>query len=61
VGYVLLAGLPCLASVREEVPSLPETRPAKVGGYPLAQRKRGKRWEEGLWEGMTGSEAVSGM
>ena len=25
VGYVLLAGLPCLASVGEEVPSLAET------------------------------------
>ena len=25
VGYVLLAGLPCLASVGEEVPSIKET------------------------------------
>ena len=34
VGYVLLAGLPCLASVGEEVPSLAETLSARVWGYP---------------------------
>ena len=31
MGYVLLAGLPCLASVGEELHSLTETCNAKVG------------------------------
>ena len=34
VGYVLLAGLLCLASVGEEAPSLAVTWSARVGGYP---------------------------
>ena len=33
VGYVLLAGLPCLASVGEEAPSLAKTRCATLGEY----------------------------
>ena len=47
VGYVLLAGLPCLASVGEEAPSLTETWSAWVEGdtqrepYPL--RGEGER------------------
>jgi hypothetical protein len=41
VGYVLLAGLPCLASVGEDAPRLTETLSARMQGYPPAQRKVG--------------------
>jgi hypothetical protein len=47
--YVLLAGLPCLASVKEEAPSLTET----------SQRRKERGMREALWEGVTGREAVS--
>ena len=68
-----MSGLPCLASVEEEVPSLAETSRAKVsgGGVPLEPHcsegkgresgKRGGERGEELWEGMTGRGAVSGM
>jgi hypothetical protein len=36
VGYVLLPGLPCLASVKEDAPSLTETWCARLGRYPGA-------------------------
>jgi hypothetical protein len=45
VGYVLLAGLPCLTLVGEEAHSFTETQSTRVGGYPggpiPAQRRRG--------------------
>ena len=45
VGYILLAGLPCLASVGQETPSLTETSSTIVGGYPRgpthSEEKRG--------------------
>ena len=34
VGYVLLAGMPCLSSLGEEVLSLIETGSARVGEHP---------------------------
>lgn len=44
--YILLGGLPCLASVRKDAPSLTETGRTKVRGYPKEfpsnQRRRGK-------------------
>ena len=46
VGYVLLAGLPCLASVGQEAPSLPEPSSASVGGSEKG-RGNGKRIVEG--------------
>ena len=51
VGYVLLAGLPCLSSVGEDVLSTIYV----LGGVhnPLTQRRRGGRGKE-LWEGVTG-------
>jgi hypothetical protein len=53
VGYVLLAGLSSLASVGEEVPSLAETRSARVGeslrGLLPAQKRREVR--ERIMEG----------
>ena len=45
VGYVLLAGLPCPASVGKDVPSSIETRCARVGGYqgvPYMLREEGE-------------------
>jgi hypothetical protein len=54
VGYVLLAGLPCLASVGEEVPSLPETSSARMEVYPGGHhevRREREGVEEGLWHG----------
>jgi hypothetical protein len=60
VGYVLLVGLPCLASVREEVPGPTETWRARMGGYlgdPHLLRGRGGRNVEGCdWGGL-----VNGM
>jgi len=42
VGYALLAGLPCLASVGEEEPSLAETLSAGVGGYGVSTHSEEK-------------------
>jgi hypothetical protein len=57
VGYVPLAGLPCLASVEQDVPILTEVRSVKEGRYPgkllPAQRRRGGQMGEGFWEGVT--------
>ena len=56
IGYVLLAGLPCLASVGGDAPSPKETWCARVGGYgrlhPLRSRGGG---------GMTERKCISGM
>ena len=63
VGYVLLAGLCCLASVGEEAPSLEETLlSARVGGYPGEPTHwRSREIGEGLWEGVTRRGSVNGM
>jgi hypothetical protein len=51
----------CLASVREDESSLPETWCARVRGIPeggastLSEEKGMEGWWEGLWEGVTGS------
>jgi hypothetical protein len=53
VGFVHLAGLPSLASVGEEAPSLREMWNARVGdilGVPPTQRKSRGWMEEGLWD-----------
>lgn len=52
MGYVLLAGLPCLASVGEELHSLTETCNAKVwgGGVP----REGLTWSEEKRKGDVG-------
>lgn len=45
MGYVLLVGLPCLASVREDMPNLGEC--ARVGKYPggvPTHSKKGGEW-----------------
>ena len=60
MGYVVLAGLPCLSLVGKDVPSLSETWGARVQEYPgtplHTQRRRGWRgWGKGCgrgdWEG----------
>jgi hypothetical protein len=59
VGCVLLAGLPCLASMGEEVPSLTETGSARMGGYlggsHSLRRERHGEWGKDFgrewWEG----------
>jgi hypothetical protein len=57
LGYILLASLPCLASVGEEVPSLTYLKCQGGGilqGTPPAHRKivgRGKKCGRGLWRG----------
>lgn len=63
IGYVLLAGLFCLASVREDAPSLTETCCARVGGVypgaPICSEEEGEC--SGLCEAVTGSGTVSTM
>jgi hypothetical protein len=61
VGYVLPAGLPLLASVGEDEPSLTEVCCARVGKHPEAPTLSEEKGEkgEGLWEGVT--RIVSGM
>jgi hypothetical protein len=63
VGCALLAGLPCLASVGENVPSPEETWCTRVGvcvlggypgGPPLAQRRRGGGWGKNCGRGWLG-------
>lgn len=64
MGYVLLAGLPCLASVGEEAPSPPSAPPLPLevlgGGIPreapicLEEKGREKREGERVVEGVTG-------
>jgi hypothetical protein len=63
VGYVL-AGLPYLALVEEDAPSLTDTLQEERGisrGLPPAQRRNGGGVEEGLLEGVTRGGAVSRM
>lgn len=60
--YVLLARLPCLASVAKDVPSLAEgTRVGYPGMLPLVQRRRGggNRGKD-CGEGMSVKWGVSG-
>lgn len=66
MGYVLLAGLPCLDSVGEDAPSLAETWSAKVGGYsggPIHSEEKGKGTGGKIVGGddQKGRGAVSGM
>lgn len=55
--YIPLAGLPCLALVREEVPGLGDTQ----RGPGLTQSRREGWIGEGLWEEVTGMRAVGRM
>jgi len=55
MGYVLLVGLLCLASVGEDAPGWRDTYEG-----PPSQRRRGGLGR-GLWEGVTRKGAVSGM
>jgi hypothetical protein len=60
IGYVLLAGLPCLASVGEDVPSLTDLMCREGdtgrGSHLLRGEREGEQGRgEGLWEGVTGS------
>ena len=55
VEYVLLTGLPCLASMEEDALKcqgwgIPEEAPAQ-------RRKGGRKWE-GLWDGVSGKETM---
>lgn len=60
MGYVLQAGLPCLASEREEALSLPETGIARLGRYtPPGAPLRGEEGDEGGIVGGTGQEGGS--
>jgi hypothetical protein len=52
MAYVLLAGLPCLASVKDDVSSFTENWHVRVEAYPVG-RRRGGEMGEGLWEGLT--------
>jgi hypothetical protein len=52
--YVLLAGLPCLASVGEDVLSLTKMWCARVGGYPGGPhplRGEGRGWGKNCGRG----------
>lgn len=64
MAYVL-AGVPCLASGKENGPSLTETLCARVGGYQggggICSEEKGREDGGGLWEGVTRSVAVSGI
>jgi hypothetical protein len=46
MGYLLLAGRPCLASVVEDTPSLEETWCTRVGGIP---REHLPSWMRRRW------------
>jgi hypothetical protein len=64
VGYVLLAGLPWLASVDEDEPSLAETWYAKVGDIQCdlpTQRRRGRGERGRIVRGVTRRGTVSRM
>ena len=55
-----LPGLPCLASVGEDVPSLAVTLCAKGGWYqvvsfPFSEEKDKEEWKEGLFQRQSGS------
>ena len=59
VGCVLLAGLPCMASVGKDAPSPSDLmcQGRKIcRGPPPALRKRGRGQEKELWEAATGRE-----
>lgn len=65
IGYVLLVGLLCLASMREDKSNLTEPWCARVKGYsggplPTENISRGVVCEKGLWEGVTRRGEVSG-
>ena len=64
VGYVLLARLPCLASVGEDVPSLEVTCYATVGRIPMGtgtcSEEEGPMGRRIVW-GVTGRVAMSKM
>jgi hypothetical protein len=44
VGYVLLDGLPCIASVRQNAHSLTEISCVRVGEYPEGGPQRRRGW-----------------
>ena len=59
-----LAGLPCLASMAEEMPSLTESWSTGVRGYPdgsYCSEENGRGDMEELWEAVAERGAVSGM
>ena len=55
MGYVLLAGLPCLASEGEDL----SNGDVKCREGPTHSEEKGRGVGEVLWEGVTGSRAVS--
>jgi hypothetical protein len=55
VGYVLLAGLPCLSSVGEDGPSPVENWCARVGGHPGGPPPSWRRRREDIVGGVTGN------
>ena len=67
VEYVLLAGLPCPASVGEDKPSFTEIWSARVREisktppHPLRGRRGGQEGVGGLWKRVTRRGAVGGM
>ena len=64
MGYVLLAGLSCLASVGEEAPSFTDLIVSGLGGYlggpyPLRGEREGGMGK--LWKGLARNRVVSRM
>lgn len=61
VGYVLLAGVPCLSSGGEEAPSLIETLSTRVGdtqGAPILSQEKGREYGRRIvgWGGQKGGQ-----
>lgn len=61
VGYVLVDGLPCLASVGEDEPSSTETWVGITQGASTISEEKGMGHGEGLWKEVTGKAAAIGM
>jgi hypothetical protein len=62
VGYVLLAGLACLASVGEDAPALQRRDVSGYAGGPHLLRGEGESgWREGLGEEVAKRKTVMGM
>ena len=67
VGYVLLAGLPCLASMGEDEPGPADLMCQDGGvvvlkGAPTCSEEKGKeKWGKGPWKGVTIRGDVSRM
>ena len=55
-GYIFLTGLPCLASVGEDAPSLKNLlcQCQGLSWGPSLSEEKGRGMKEELWEGVTG-------